>query len=105
MLPGCFAAALGSYVVRSNGELAKCTVALGHPNNRIGVLQPDGTVALDSAKMSGWLRGALNGEPESIECPMRGWADEVPQREAASPPPLVQIGGLRRSAGARLAAQ
>lgn len=90
MLQGCYAAALGSYVVRSTGELAKCTVALGHANNRIGTLRPDGTVVIDSTKISGWLRGALNGEPESIECPMRGWADNrLP--ELASPR-LVQIG-------------
>jgi uncharacterized protein len=90
ILPGCYAAALSSYVVRSNGDLAKCTVALDHPNNRIGTLQPDGTVAIDSAKMTGWLRGSLGGEPESIQCPMRGWADAAPRGE----PRLVRIGGV-----------
>ena len=101
MLPGCFAAALGSYVVRSTGELAKCTVALGHPNNRIGTLQTDGTVSLDSAKMTGWLRGALNGDPGSVQCPMKGWADEIQPRQAASPPPpLVQIGRSRSAVSA-----
>lgn len=95
MLQGCFASALGSYVVRSTGELAKCSVALGHPNNRVGVLCPDGTVALDSEKMTGWLRGALNGEPESIECPMKGWADDAPQREMSSSR-LIQISGRGR---------
>lgn len=97
-LPGCYAAALGSYVVRSNGELAKCTVALSHPNNRIGALQPDGTVSIDSTKMTGWLRGALTGDTASMKCPKGGWADEVQPREPASP--LVQIGGPRRSSGA-----
>lgn len=91
MLPGCYAAALGSYVVRSSGELAKCTVALGHPNNHIGVLQPDGTVAIDAAKMSGWLRGALKGDPESIKCPMRHWADAASEGEPVAEG-LIQIG-------------
>jgi len=95
MLQGCFASALGSYVVRSTGELAKCSIALGHPNNHIGVLCPDGTLALDSEKTTGWLRGALNGEPESIECPMKGWADEAPRRETSSPQ-LIQISGRGR---------
>ena len=40
ILQGCYAAALGSYVVRSNGDLAKCTVALRHANNRVGTLKP-----------------------------------------------------------------
>lgn len=100
ILPGCYAAALGSYVIRSNGELAKCTVALDHPNNRIGTLQPDGTVAIDSPKMVGWLRGALNGDADSMKCPMKGWADEVPRRETVSPSPLVQIGGRLGRSGA-----
>jgi uncharacterized protein len=91
MLQGCYAAALGSYVVRSTGELAKCTVALAHPNNRIGVLQQDGTVAIDSTKMTGWLRGALNGDPESVECPMKGWADDGSRDETTSQR-LIQIG-------------
>ncbi|HVT60388.1 MAG TPA: radical SAM protein [Thermoanaerobaculia bacterium] len=90
MLQGCYAAALGSYVVRSTGELGKCTVALDHPNNRIGKLLPDGTLDIDSPKMIGWLRGALNGDRESLRCPARVWAGgasghEIPQR-------LVQIG-------------
>lgn len=98
MLPGCYAAALGSYVVRSTGELAKCTVALAHPNNRVGVLQPDGTVDLDSVKMTGWLRGALNGDLKSLECPMEGWADEAnPRHLSSNPQRLVQIGGLRHA--------
>lgn len=98
LLPGCYAAALGSYVVRATGELAKCTVALAHPNNRIGFLRPDGTVDLDSTKMTGWLRGTFNGEPESMECPMRGWADGAQPETAAMQ--LVQIGGFHPRAGA-----
>lgn len=95
-LPGCYAAALGSYVVRSTGELAKCTIALAHPNNRVGVLQPDGTVDLNSAKMTGWLRGTLSGDPKSVECPMEGWADEAqPRQVSLKSQQLVQIGGLQ----------
>jgi uncharacterized protein len=75
VLKGCYAAALGSYLVRSSGELGKCTVALNHPNNRVGRLLPDGTVDIDSPKMVGWLRGAIDDEPESRLCPMKGWAD------------------------------
>lgn len=94
MLPGCFASALGSYVVRATGELAKCTVALAHPNNRIGMLQPDGSVQLDGAKMTGWLRGTLGGQPEIIECPMQGWADEIPTDSTQGlSGKLVQLGG------------
>lgn len=91
MLQGCFAAAVGSYVVRSTGELAKCTVFLGHPNNRVGTLHPDGTVALDAEKAMGWLHGVLNDEPESLKCPSRNWADSV-TRPVSAERQLIQIG-------------
>jgi uncharacterized protein len=91
---GCYASALGSYVVRSTGELAKCTLALNHPNNRVGRLQPDGTVVVDPPKMAGWLRGAFNGDREILSCPMRGWADSSQEHEPSSMP-LVQIGLAR----------
>jgi uncharacterized protein len=89
ILQGCYASALGSYVVRASGELAKCPVALGHPNNHIGRLLPDGRLDLDSSKAVGWLRGALKGDRESLRCPTKGWADDG-SREGA--PPLVRIG-------------
>ncbi len=39
----CYAAAANSFVIRSNGEIAKCTVALAHPNNRVGRVLRDFT--------------------------------------------------------------
>lgn len=83
-LPGCPAAAVGSYVIRSNGDLMKCPVALRHENNKIGKLLPDGRVQLDDSKMRGWIRGALTGDRESLECPAKGFAPSEPQ--------LVEIG-------------
>jgi uncharacterized protein len=77
-LAGCYAAAANSFVVRSNGELAKCTVALRHSDNRVGRLHRDGTVELDSAKMTGWIRPALTGDAERIRCPLKGWVDAAP---------------------------
>jgi len=78
ILKGCYAAAVNSYVVRSNGDLAKCTVALRHDQNRVGTLRRDGTVELDSRKMMSWIRGALTGHSESIMCPMKEWAEVSP---------------------------
>jgi uncharacterized protein len=96
MLQGCYASALGSYVVRSTGELAKCTLALNHPNNRVGWLQPDGSVALESPKMMGWIRGAINGDREARQCPKRGWADDTVE-SGTRRSSLVQIRPGRRA--------
>ncbi len=71
----CYAAAANSFVIRSTGEIAKCTVAFQHPNNRVGQLHPDGTATLDNAKINGWVRGLFSGDAEELRCPMKGFAD------------------------------
>jgi uncharacterized protein len=96
-LQGCYASAANSYVVRSNGELAKCTVALRHPENRVGVLHQDGSVALDSEKMLGWMRGVFSGDRETLACPMNGLVEPRPwgAPEAVPEEKLVRLGGAR----------
>ena len=74
----CYAAAANSFVIRSTGEIAKCTVAFQHPNNRVGRLHPDGTATLDNAKINGWVRGLFSGEAAELRCPMHGFADRTP---------------------------
>jgi uncharacterized protein len=69
---GCYAAAAGSFVVRPDGELAKCTLAMGHPANRVGKLRPDGTVELDSERMRPWLRGIYSEDQDELHCPALG---------------------------------
>jgi len=92
-LQGCYASAANSYVVRSNGELAKCTVALRHPENRVGVLHQDGSVSLDSAKMLGWMRGVFSGDRETLSCPMNGFVEPRPWSDREER--LVRLGGVR----------
>ena len=79
--PGvCYAATANSFVVRSSGELAKCTVALSHPANRVGYLRADGSASVDGTKVEGWVRGLMSGDEEALHCPMKGYAetDEAP---------------------------
>ncbi|HSF14078.1 MAG TPA: radical SAM protein [Vicinamibacteria bacterium] len=74
--PVCYAAAANSFVVRANGELAKCTVALNDGRNRVGVLHEDGTVDIDGTKMAPWLRGLFSGDETELHCPKLAFADE-----------------------------
>jgi uncharacterized protein len=76
-VPVCYAARGNSFVVRADGRLNKCTVALEAPHNQVGVLHEDGTMDLDVRLMGGWIRGALRGDPTALECPIRGWKSEV----------------------------
>jgi uncharacterized protein len=70
----CYAAQPSSFVVRSDGRLNKCTIALSHPNNQVGRLLEDGTMQVDSGKVLAWMRGFFSGEASELKCPMKGFA-------------------------------
>ncbi|MFT9371947.1 MAG: radical SAM protein [Paenibacillus polymyxa] len=65
----CYASLPVSLVVRSNGELSKCTVQLENDNNRLGWLKSDGTIDIDAEKLSFWTRGLLTGSRNTLRCP------------------------------------
>ena len=71
----CHAAWGNSFVVRADGRLSKCTVALAHPRNDIGRLKEDGTLEIDAPKTRPWLRGLVSGRELELLCPMIGLAD------------------------------
>ncbi|MFN0243787.1 MAG: radical SAM protein [Planctomycetota bacterium] len=73
--PVCYAAEGNSFVVRADGRLSKCTVALAHPANDIGRLHEDGRVEIDAAKTARWTRGLFSGKGLELLCPMVGLAD------------------------------
>jgi len=68
--PVCYAAKANSFVVRSNGALNKCSVALSAADNQVGRLNEDGTVTIDAARMQHWMRGLFSGDAEERRCPM-----------------------------------
>lgn len=75
----CHAARANTFIVRPNGALCKCPVALDHPQNRVGTLLEDGRVKIDDQKMSRWMRGLESGDETELSCPMIGLADERDQ--------------------------
>lgn len=85
---GCYAAAASSFIVRPNGDLAKCTRDLYHPKNRVGSLHPDGSVTIDDGLLAGWTRGILSGDAAELQCPARGLTH--PQIESSSPLPVLR---------------
>lgn len=79
----CYAAHGNSFLIRADGTLNKCTLALEHPANRVGRLREDGTVEIDRDRILPWMRGLRSGSAEQLGCPMRGLADPLPGRAAA----------------------
>ncbi|SOX52772.1 radical SAM protein, partial [Mycobacterium ahvazicum] len=68
----CYAAQGNSFVVRADGRLNKCTVALDNPLNQVGRLRDNGEVELELPKMRYWLRGLESRSAAELGCPMYG---------------------------------
>jgi uncharacterized protein len=72
--PICYAARPNSWIIRSDGALGKCTVALSDDRNRVGRLLPDGTLRIRGPKVAPWIRGMATGSPAELACPLEGLA-------------------------------
>jgi uncharacterized protein len=70
--PVCYAARPNSLVIRADGRINKCTVALRDPRNTVGHLHADGTVSLDRDAMLPWIRGMWTGRRTDLVCPFSG---------------------------------
>jgi uncharacterized protein len=70
--PVCYAARPNSLVVRSDGTLSKCTVALSQAYNIVGRLARNGEVQIDNAALQPWLRGLYSGDEFDLACPNSG---------------------------------
>jgi uncharacterized protein len=89
----CYAARANSFVVRANGRLNKCTLALESPANQIGRIREDGSMLIENRLMAGWLRGHFTGNQEELSCPMVGLAGV----DAARPARALGAGAPDRS--------
>jgi uncharacterized protein len=76
--PVCYAARANSFLVRADGRLNKCTLALDHPANQVGRLHPDGSLDIDAPAIRPWMRGLASRDARQLECPMVGLAEPEP---------------------------
>lgn len=65
----CYAAKLNSLVIRADGRLAKCTVALSQPSNDVGWINPDGSLTTHDARIRTWASGWFTGDRSALACP------------------------------------
>jgi uncharacterized protein len=79
----CYAARANSLLIRADGRVGKCTVALSDPANDIGHILPDGTLRIWNERLRPWLEGWESRDPELVGCPYLGFT-----REST---PLLQI--------------
>lgn len=73
----CYAAKANSFVVRADGRIGKCTVALKDPRNDVGRLNADGTITWYEGRLDPWLRGIPTQDSDILACPLGGMAGYV----------------------------
>nr|WP_100228007.1 radical SAM protein [Cupriavidus basilensis] len=65
----CYASRPNSFVIRADGRVQKCTVALSDEHNTVGKLMEDGSIRLNRELMGQWMRGYETGDPGDLRCP------------------------------------
>jgi uncharacterized protein len=66
----CYASKPNSLMIRADGRIGKCTVALNDEINTIGKINEDGTVVIDQKRAQFWMRGIFEDNEETLACPM-----------------------------------
>lgn len=67
----CYAARANAFVIRSDGRIAKCTVAFEDDRNTVGALSESGELMIDQARHLPWLQGLISGDSLALSCPAR----------------------------------
>ncbi|MFF5206604.1 radical SAM protein [Streptosporangium sp. NPDC000396] len=64
----CYAADPRNFIIGADGTIYKCTVAFDDPRNHVGVIQPDGSLQIDAAKLGLWTEHAGASDPHCQSC-------------------------------------
>ena len=67
----CYACKPNAFLLRADGRVGKCTVALNEDFNTVGRLLPSGEIALDHRKLGRWTDPIHSLEAEALACPLR----------------------------------
>ncbi|MET9293179.1 radical SAM protein [Streptomyces sp. NPDC003077] len=65
----CYASRANSLIVRHDGSLGKCTVALYDERNTVGKISEDGSLVIDHDRFRPWLVGLSTLDPADLGCP------------------------------------
>lgn len=66
----CYAAKPNSLMIRADGSIGKCTVALSDKRNSIGHLNQDGTLDIANEKLRLWMSGFTDLSTNTLGCPL-----------------------------------
>jgi uncharacterized protein len=108
----CYAADPNSYIIGSDGQIYKCTVAFEDPRNQVGHIRADGQMSIDRDKFAHWVlnQGVLDSGCQScffnpachgMTCPLYRMQTE----QSPCPPFKVDFPDALRILGAELEKQ
>lgn len=69
----CYASKLNSFVLRANGNINKCTVALDREYNQVGRIRQNGTLEIKKETLLRWVRGLESGNERELFCPLENF--------------------------------
>jgi len=71
----CYAAHPNNLLIRADGRIGKCALALKDPCNTIGHLDGDGRLHIDNERFKPWIAGFKELDEELLTCPYNGIAN------------------------------
>jgi uncharacterized protein len=81
----CYASKPNHLLIRANGRVGKCTVALDDDRNDIGWINPDGTLRIDQDKAGHWSAGFSSLDLSDLACPLSTLSKRGVVRESKRP--------------------
>ena len=67
----CYACKSNAFLIRSDGSVGKCTVALDKEFNSVGFLEADGEIHLNQPRFKKWTSALYTLDPAHLACPAK----------------------------------
>jgi len=87
----CYASKPNHLLIRANGRIGKCTVALDDERNDIGWINPDGSLGIDQDKAAIWSEGFATFDLADLACPLATLSRRQGEREARKSIDLAMV--------------
>lgn len=85
----CYASKPNHLLIRANGRVGKCTVALSDTRNDLGHINPDGTITVDQDKARKWAKGFETFDLHDLACPISTMHKYAPKETKEIPVALA----------------
>lgn len=73
----CYAARPNTWLIRADGRVGRCTVALDLPENTVGRLSENGELLVNKERLRPWMSGFGTMNQELLSCPYKGFPSQL----------------------------